>query len=108
MAKGGWVYILASQSDVLYVGVTSDILGRVAQHRDGVGCAFTARYKCDRLVYFEGFPTIVEAIAREKQIKAWRRSKKLELIATRNPGWVDLFPGFTGQAGDDWRIDLDE
>jgi len=84
-----YVYILAGQSRQLYVGVTNDLLRRLCQHHSGE-CEFTGRYRISRLVYFETTENVMSAIAREKQIKAWRRSKKLRLIASINPGWDDL------------------
>ena len=83
------VYILASSSRRLYVGVTNDLHRRVVEHKAGIGSTHTARYKIEHLVYAEEHPSIDDAIAREKQIKGWRRSKKLELIELANLGWVD-------------------
>ena len=86
------VYILASQRNgTLYTGVTSDLPGRIGEHRQGVGSKFTAKYKVHPLVWFEMHATMDAAIAREKQIKAWRRAWKLALIEKDNPGWRDLF-----------------
>ena len=84
-----YVYMLASRSRRLYVGVTNNLLVRLAQHRDGQ-CEFTARYRITRLVYFESTGNVVSAIEREKQIKSWRRAKKVALIAASNPTWDDL------------------
>ncbi|HEV8233987.1 MAG TPA: GIY-YIG nuclease family protein [Gemmatimonadaceae bacterium] len=84
-----YVYILASRSRRLYVGVTNNLLVRLAQHRDGQ-CAFTARYRISRLVYFECTANVMGAIAREKQIKAWRRAKRVALVESSNPTWDDL------------------
>jgi putative endonuclease len=84
-----YVYISSSQSRTLYVGVTNDLPRRIAQHRLGE-CEFTARYRITRLVYFEVTENVRSAIEREKQIKAWRRAKKLALVAGMNPGWDDL------------------
>jgi putative endonuclease len=92
MERGGYVYIMTNRRfGVLYTGVTSDLAARIAQHREGKGGAFTAKYKCTRLVYIEHHPTILDAIAREKAIKAWRRMWKIEAIETQNPSWDDLF-----------------
>jgi putative endonuclease len=88
--KRFYVYILSSRSRNLYVGVTSDLMGRVSQHKDGHGSGFTSRYKIDRLVYLEEFASCVEAIAREKQIKAWTRAKRVALTESANPSWQDL------------------
>ena len=89
--KGGWVYIMTNKpGGTLYIGVTADIAARVAQHRDGAGSDFCRRYQLRRLVYVEDYPTIEEAIAREKAMKAWRRAWKVELIEAANPAWDDL------------------
>ena len=84
------VYILASRSRVLYVGVTNDLLRRVLQHRQGRIPGFTSRYNIHRLVHFEPFGDIRNAIAREKEIKDWTRAKKLALIEGKNPAWEDF------------------
>ena len=85
------VYIMASASGTLYAGVTNDLGRRVAEHRAGLnGKSFTSRYRCRKLLYAEPHPSVVTAIAREKEIKKWRREKKAALIASLNPGWVDL------------------
>ena len=95
--KRGYVYILASeQNGTLYVGVTSDLVKRVWQHRAGETGGFTARYDVKRLVYFEAHKSIDAAIAREKAIKKWRRVWKLELIEADNPNWHDLYSEITG------------
>jgi putative endonuclease len=89
---GGWVYVMADRyRGMLYIGVTSNIAGRVWAHREGRGARFCARYGLVRLVYAEQAPTIEEAIAREKAIKKWNRAWKIELIETANPDWNDLF-----------------
>jgi len=90
MARTYCVYILASRSRTLYVGVTNDLERRLAEHRDGVVPGFTSRYKIFRLVHYEVFGDIRLAIAREKEIKGWRREKKLWLIRRHNPLWEDL------------------
>ena len=88
-----YVYILANRKDgTLYVGVTSVLVQRVYQHKVGAVDGFTKRYGIDRLVYFEPFGDIQLAIAREKQIKTWKRSWKIELIEKNNPDWTDLYP----------------
>ena len=92
-----YVYILASINKVLYVGVTGNLEQRLIQHRYPTDPkAFTARYRVNRLIYFEEFTRAVDAIAREKEIKAWRRSKKLALIARLNPEWHELAPNPPG------------
>ena len=74
----------------LYIGVTSDLIGRMAQHRSGAGKSFTSRYRVYRLVRFEQFADMYSAISREKQLKRWRREWKFELIEAQNPDWHDL------------------
>jgi putative endonuclease len=85
-----YVYILASLSRRLYVGVTSDLHRRVWQHRNGAIPGFTTRYRIGRLVYYEAVDEPLSAIAREKQIKGWTREKRLRLVETSNAGWIDL------------------
>jgi putative endonuclease len=86
-----YVYIMASFRQTLYVGVTNDLRRRVYQHKTKADPAsFTSRYNVDRLVHFEVFTDVKDAIAREKQIKRWRRSKKVALIEAENPRWKDL------------------
>jgi len=84
------IYILCSASGVLYTGVTNDLEGRVIQHKTKVVRGFTQRYDVTRLVYFEAFGDIRAAIAREKEIKGWRREKKLALVRRMNPKSRDL------------------
>jgi putative endonuclease len=85
-----YVYILASRSRNLYTGVTNDLLRRMVEHRDRLVPGFTSQYRIFRLVHFEIFGDIRLAIAREKEIKSWRREKKLWLIERDNPTWEDL------------------
>jgi putative endonuclease len=87
---GGYIYILGSHTGTLYIGVTSNLYLRVMQHKEGTLEGFTAAYGCKRLLYFEGYEDIRTAIAREKQLKGWRREKKLNLIGTINPEFKDL------------------
>ena len=94
-----FVYLLASRSRVLYVGVTSDLVRRLHQHRHKQIPGFTAQYNVDRLVWFEHGQDIEAAIRREKQIKGWTREKKVALIEAANPGWVDLAEAVMGDAG---------
>ena len=95
--KGGWVYIMTNGPyGTLYVGVTSDLAARVCQHRDGTGSGFCKRYGLNRLVYAERHDTIDDAIAREKAMKAWKRSWKVRLIEEENPHWDDLFEHLIG------------
>ena len=95
--KGGWVYIMSSHSRCLYIGVTSDLWGRVQEHKNGVYKGFTQKYKVHHLVYHEVFHDIESAIAREKQLKGWSRAKKIALIEKMNPGWNDLTPSECNQ-----------
>jgi putative endonuclease len=85
-----YVYIIASPSQTLYTGVTNNLERRIAEHKSGVGSAFVRRYRITRLVHVERFDDIRTAIAREKQIKGLRRSKKISLIGAENSGWQDL------------------
>ncbi len=88
------VYIMASKRNgTLYVGVTADLSRRVFEHREGVQDGFTKRYGCKRLVWYERYDLIVDAILREKQIKAGSRRAKLDLIEALNPSWDDLYGG---------------
>lgn len=85
-----FIYILASHTRVLYVGMTSRISARLAQHRANLSGSFTARYRVHRLVYCEVLSDASLAVRREREIKAWRREKKLALIRSQNPDWKDL------------------
>lgn len=86
-----YVYIMVSISRVLYVGVTINIYERVRQHKQTNNkSSFTARYRITRLVYYEEFEYVLNALDREKQLKKWHRSKKLQLISMLNPEWIDL------------------
>ena len=88
------VYILASKPHgTLYIGVTSDLIARLYQHRSGEVKGFTSRYGVFQLVRFEQFATMADAIAREKQLKRWHRQWKIHLIESDNPDWHDLAPG---------------
>ena len=97
--KNYHVYIMASVSKVLYVGVTSDLGRRVSQHKLGEVPGFTSRYKATRLVHTENFGDIRDAIAREKEIKGWRREKKVALIEAENPSWKDLAEDWVNVGG---------
>ncbi|GGB64362.1 GIY-YIG nuclease family protein [Blastomonas aquatica] len=89
------VYILASQRNgTLYTGVTSNLIGRIHQHREGTFRGFNAKHEVKLLVWFEGFETMDSAIAREKQLKNWQRRSKLDLIENANPRWRDLAEDF--------------
>ncbi len=86
-----WVYIVSNKyMSTIYTGVTNDIVRRVWEHRSGNIKGFTHRYKCSQLLYYEVYADINQAIAREKQIKGWKRDKKIELIISLNPMRKDL------------------
>ena len=88
-----YVYLLASKKHVtLYLGVTNDIVRRCYEHRTKAVEGFTKRYGVDKLIWFEIYADVATAIAREKELKKWRRDWKIRLIEEQNPGWVDLYP----------------
>ncbi len=93
-----FVYILASRSLNLYTGITDNIFRRALEHKSGTIEGFTKRYNINRLVYFETFKYVNNAIAREKQVKAWTRSKRITLIKSVNPSWQDLAEGWGEKA----------
>ena len=88
--KTYFVYIMTNRSKTLYTGVTNNLLRRVREHKMGTGSRFSAKYKLDRLAYFERFEDLHNAIEREKRIKGWLRVKKIALIFSVNPAWRDL------------------
>jgi putative endonuclease len=88
--KRYYVYILASKGRVLYIGVTGFLMSRVLQHKSGETAGFTQKYQVDRLVYVEVFRYVNNAIARETELKKWRRERKVKLIEADNPTWEDL------------------
>ena len=93
MKKRPAIYIMANKRNgTLYTGVTSDLIKRVYQHKSALISGFTQRYNCKHLVYYEMHEGMIEAITREKQIKAGSRKKKIALIETINPEWLDLYP----------------
>ena len=93
-AHSFYVYILASRiGGTLYIGVTNDLIRRVAEHRLKLVKSFTKKYEVDRLVYFEQFDDAESAIRREKRLKKWNRAWKIRLIEEHNPNWDDLYPG---------------
>jgi putative endonuclease len=94
MIEKAWVYILASDRGVLYIGVTSNLYKRVLDHRSGIRSSFATKYKCHRLIYFEEYAYMISAIAREKELKGWRRSKKLALVREKNELYRDLAEGW--------------
>lgn len=94
MPKRPCIYLLASQRlGTIYVGVTSDLIARFCQHRNGQIPGFTSRYAVHLVVRYEWFATMPEAIAREKQLKRWHRQWKINLIESEKPDWIDLAPG---------------
>ena len=88
--KQYFVYILASKSGTLYTGMTNNLQRRIYQHKNKLIAGFTAKYNVNRLVHYEIFNDVRDAIAREKQIKGWLRKKKIALIEAMNPKWQDL------------------
>lgn len=98
MAGTFFVYIMTNRSGTLYVGVTNDLERRVYEHKEKLVPGFTARYRIDRLVFFETTDDVRVAIEREKQIKGWGRSKKILLINRMNPSWRDL--------SGDWTVEI--
>ena len=93
METKGYIYFMTNPSNkVLYIGVTNSLKRRVEEHYEGQGAAFTSKYKCAKLVYYETFPDIEQAIAREKQLKHFKRAWKDELVSSMNPDWQDLGP----------------
>jgi len=92
--KKNYIYFMANKNNtVIYIGVTSNLLERVQQHKIKIHKGFTASYNCNKLVYFEEFENMNQAIAREKQLKAGNRKRKEELIQQKNPTWEDLTEG---------------
>jgi putative endonuclease len=85
-----YVYIMTNRSGTLYTGVTNDLTRRVYEHKQKLVPGFTKRYNIDRLIYAEWYTDLRDAIAREKEVKGWRRSKKIALIEQENPAWDDL------------------
>ena len=93
MSNQYYTYILSNKNDTtLYIGVTNDLERRVAEHRSGMIPGFTQKYNCHKLVYFEEYSDVEQAIAREKQLKKWSRAKKDSLIDTKNKERKDLLP----------------
>ncbi len=90
-----YVYIMASDSRTLYIGFTNSMMRRVSEHKQDLVEGFTKQYQCHKLVYYENYRDVNAAIAREKQLKRWRRDKKVKLIESVNPTWKDL--------SDDWK-----
>ena len=92
--KQYYIYILTNRSGTLYVGVTNDLKRRVYRHKHGLIKGFTSKYGINRLVYYESTTDVRSAITREKEIKGWRRSKKIALIESFNRNWKDLAAGW--------------
>ena len=91
MAKGGSTYIMSNKNrTTLYIGVTSELISRVIEHKTGRGSKFTKSYNCTDLIYYESFSSIEEAIAREKQLKNWHKEWKWNLVKEFNPEVIDL------------------
>lgn len=88
--KTYYVYIMANRTLMLYIGVTNSLEARVNQHKEKASRGYTSRYNMKRLVYFEQFNDIRDAIAREKQLKGWRRARKIDLVHSMNLRWRDL------------------
>ncbi|MCL4365761.1 GIY-YIG nuclease family protein [Patescibacteria group bacterium] len=87
-----YIYIMASQKNgTLYIGVTSNLVQRVYQHKNGLADGFTKKYNVHLLVYYENIENVASAIQREKALKAWRRQWKIDLIEKSNPSWRDLY-----------------
>ena len=97
VVKQYYVYILASRSRNLYVGVTNELERRVYEHKQKLIPGFTTKYSIERLVYFEATEDVHSAISREKQIKGWLRSRKIALIESMNPTWDDLSASWYGE-----------
>ena len=95
MERHYYMYMMASLSRRLYVGVTNNLRRRTREHKEALIPGFTATYRIHRLVYFESFQYVRSAISREKQIKGWRRSRKISLIEAQNPTWADLSENWT-------------
>ena len=95
--KPGFVYLMASRlNGTLYLGVTSNLVQRAYQHREGLGDGFSKEHGCKLLVWFEAHDDLQDARLRELQIKKWKREWKLRLIERENPDWVDLYPSLFG------------
>ena len=91
-----YVYIVASATGVIYVGVTNNLIRRIEEHRNGVVEGFSKKYKTNELVYYEYFRDVNYAIKREKELKGWRREKKVVLIEKTNPSWNNLYDKLIG------------
>ncbi len=107
--KSYFVYILASHPRTLDIGMTSDLEGRIYQHKRGTYGGFTTKYHVNQLVYYEEYADPRDATARERQLKGWRRDKKTALIEGSNPGWHDLSNGWgmKGKMSSGWLAQLE-
>ena len=88
-----YMYMMSNRSKSIYTGMTNGLRKRVFQHKVGINEGFTKKYKLDRLVYWESYGQVVQALAREKEVKGWLRIKKIQLIVSVNPTWADLSRG---------------
>jgi len=106
MDKCGYVYIMASAPmGTLYIGSTSDLVGRVFEHKNKIyPDSFTAKYNCNMLVYYEQFDSMENMVTRERQLKEWQRNWKIRLIIKQNPNWVDLYPSVLEAFGYDGNV----
>jgi putative endonuclease len=96
MNRSYCIYMMTNKyNTTIYTGVTSNLMGRVGQHRDGEIKGFTQKYNLHKLVYYEVYEDVQSAILREKQIKSWKRIKKIDLVNTMNPEWKDLYSELT-------------
>ena len=89
--KSYYVYIIASSSGTLYIGITNNLMRRIYEHKNGLIEGFSKKYSCHKLIYYEIYGDVNLAIAREKQLKGWRREKKENIIKKFNPHWKDLY-----------------
>ena len=103
--KRYFVYVMSNKSRRLYTGITSNLAKRVLQHRQKLMEGFTSRYNFDILVYFEEYSQVATALTREKELKGWRREKKLKLILGENPDWADLSLEWREDPG--WALEPD-
>ncbi|NMC47590.1 MAG: GIY-YIG nuclease family protein [Chloroflexi bacterium] len=92
--KKYYIYIMSNLSRTLYIGITGNLYRRIYEHKNKTIPGFTERYNVTKLVYYEEFESVISAITREKQVKKWRRSKKVDLVDSMNPDWDDLSKGW--------------
>jgi putative endonuclease len=108
MKKPSYVYIMANARPTIYVGVTVDLIKRVYEHNQGFVDGFTKQYGLKKLVYYEVHESLESSIAREKQLKNWRRQWKLDLIEKMNPNYDDLYPEILNQVQDDVGVTMED